>query len=234
MALGILFAFLLALPVLVPDVDLAVSGLFYSSEQGFFLADHPVLLALHQIASSGAWGLEIGFALMALAASIRKKPLLSLDSKAWLFLFVALLVGPGLVANLGFKDHWGRERPREITAFGGSGVFSPALVPHFEKARSNGSFVSGDGAFGFFLPAFAYVAPRRLTRRFFWSGIGGGILFGTTRIAMGAHFLSDVLFAALLMLVSVAIVHALFYGKHATLCLWQAWVGAHKEKSTRL
>jgi lipid A 4'-phosphatase len=127
------------------------------------------------------------------------------------------------VANVGFKDHWGRARPREVVEFGGVGSFSPALVPQFQKARPNGSFVSGDAAFGFFLPAFAYVAPRRLMRRVFWGGMAAGAVFGFIRLAMGAHFLSDIVYAAFFMLASSAGVHAAMYGRRETIAKWKAW-----------
>jgi lipid A 4'-phosphatase len=159
---------------------------------------------------------------MALVSWARHKNIF-LDSKAWLFLFLALLIGPGLVANVGFKDHWGRARPREIAEFGGSQTFSPALTPQFEKARANGSFVSGDGSFGFFLPAFAYVVPRRLSRRVFWGGMAAGSAFGFSRLASGAHFFSDIVYAAFFMLAIGASLHALMYGLSETKARWKSF-----------
>ena len=216
----LLFALALALPVLWPRIDLLVSGLFYREGQGFFLAENPVLLALHWVASDGARLLGLALAVCTLAAWKRRKDFCGFDAKAWLFLLLALLIAPGLIANVGFKDHWGRDRPREVSEFGGTRQFTPALEPHFEKARSNGSFVSGDGAFGFFLPAFAYVAPRRSSRRIFWGTLGAGGVFGATRILMGAHFLSDVLFAALFMLASITCLYAAMYGRRETALRW--------------
>jgi lipid A 4'-phosphatase len=155
-----LFAVLLALPVLWPQVDLFASGLFYREGQGFFLADNAILVALHWLAYDGARILGLGFAVLAAGAYAQQRhkggdALFFLDAKAWLFLLLALVIGPGLVANVGLKDHWGRARPREVTEFGGNAVFSPALVPHFENAHANGSFVAGDAAFGFFITALA-------------------------------------------------------------------------------
>ena len=224
-----LFALALALPVLWPQIDLFTSGLFYHEGQGFFLADNPILLTLHWLASPGAIFLGLGFAVLALITWKRRAPLGSLDAKAWLFLLLALIIAPGLVANVGFKDHWGRERPRDIVEFGGTKTFSPALTPHFENAHSNGSFVAGDGAFGFFLPAFAFVVPRPSSRRVFWGTLFAGSLFGATRILMGAHFLSDVLFAACFMLVSVTCVYAAFYGVNDAASQWKNWFVLKKE-----
>jgi lipid A 4'-phosphatase len=218
----LLFAIALAVPVLWPSIDLLASGLFYRVGVGFFLADNPAFLTLHWLAYYGARALGVAFALMALAAWTRHKSFCAFNAKSWLFLLLALLIGPALVANAGFKDHWGRARPREIVEFGGTAQFSPALVPQ-TTVRPNGSFVSGDGAFGFFLPAFAYIVPRRRARQTFWACMGGGGLFGLARLAMGAHFLSDILFAAAFMLTTSTLVHAAMYGRHATADRWQLW-----------
>jgi lipid A 4'-phosphatase len=228
------FLALLALPAAWPGVDLLASGVFYRAGAGrFFLAYNPVFVALHWIAYYGARVLGMAFAVMAVYCSLRRasppsdpsgEPFLGLDAKAWLFLLVALVVGPGLVANAGLKDHWGRARPREVAELGGNAAFSPFYKPQFQNAHTNGSFISGDGAFGFFLPAFAYVVPRRVARRVFWGCMGGGALFGFARLAMGAHFLSDIIYAAFLMLTTVACVHAAMYGRRETIACLRSWL----------
>lgn len=172
------------------------------------------------LAFYGARVLAAAFLILSLVSWLRHKKFV-LDAKAWAFLLLALLIGPGLVANVGFKDHWGRARPREIAEFGGSEKFSPALVPHFDKAKSNGSFVSGDGAFGFFFPAFAYVAPRRLSRRVFWGGMAVGGLFGFCRLATGAHFFSDIVYAAFFMLAVSAGVFGAMHGFGEAKARWK-------------
>jgi lipid A 4'-phosphatase len=219
----VLLVVLLALPVAWPDVDLLASGLFYHDGQGFFWANNACLVALHDLAYVGARVLGAAFVVGLVTALVRRKSISGIDAKAWLFLLLALLIGPGLVANAGFKDHWGRARPREVVEFGGKETFSPALAPQFQKARSNGSFVSGDGAFGFFLPAFAYISPRRSSRRVFWASMAAGVIFGFVRLVMGAHFFSDVVYAAFFMLATVAGVHAIMYGRQETAALWKLW-----------
>jgi lipid A 4'-phosphatase len=213
----------LAALVLWSGFDLAVSGFFYRPGQGFFLADEIIFVWLHKVAYYGARVFGILLALVLLAALIRRKPLMGVSAKGWLFLLLGLLLGPGLVANTVFKDHWGRARPREIIEFGGAAHFSPALLPSDQCAR-NCSFVSGDGAFGFYLPAFAYVAPRPRTRRFFWVGAGLGALFGFVRLAVGAHFLSDILFAALFVQSALALLHAAMFGFKETRKCWRDWI----------
>jgi lipid A 4'-phosphatase len=103
-----------------------------------------------------------------------------------------------LVANLVFKDQWGRARPKHLVAFGGSKNFTPALLPT-NQCKRNCSFISGEAS-SVFAPfyAAAAIAPQ-------WAapliivGTVAGLAAGTVRIAQGAHFLSDVVFAALFM-----------------------------------
>ncbi len=211
---------LLASFVFWPQLDLAVSGLFADGSEGFFLRGCPVLTGLGKIAFWGARALAAAFGLAALIAFFRKKPLVFLSSKKWFFLLLCLLVGPGLLANVVFKDNWGRARPREVAEFGGSKIFSPALVLS-DQCKRNCSFVSGDGAFGFFLPSFAYVVSRRRSRSVFWAGMGVGVIFGGARILLGAHFLSDVLYAAVLSLSASAALCAAFFGKKESRARWQ-------------
>lgn len=219
------FCILLSVPVVWPQADMVVSGLFYRAGEKFFLVDAPVFVAAHWLATDGARVLVAFLIAAGVIAWWRKKPCVGVTAKGWAFLLVALLVGPGLVANAGFKDNWGRARPREIVEFGGAQPFTPALEAHFERARPNGSFVAGDGAFGFFLPAFAFVVPRSRSRRVFWGTMAAGGFFGFTRIAMGAHFFSDVVWAAAFMLVVSTALHAAMYGRAATRDYWRLWLG---------
>lgn len=218
----LLFAIALALPVVWPGVDLIASGWFYRAGQGFYLADNPIFVTLHWLAYDGARALGVAFAVLAVVATLKRTTVVGIDAKAWLFLLFSLVVGPALIANAGFKDHWGRARPREVVEFGGAASFSPALVPQANE-RPNESFVSGDGAFGFFLPAFAFVAAPRRSRRVFWGGMGLGALFGFARLVMGAHFLSDIIYAAALMLGSTSVVHAVMYGRKQTAARWRGF-----------
>ena len=56
------------------------------------------------------------------------RKLMGLGLAAWAYVALCAAVGPGLVANLGFKDHWGRARPVHVTEFGGTKQFTPPLV----------------------------------------------------------------------------------------------------------
>jgi lipid A 4'-phosphatase len=178
--------------VLLPQIDLAASALFYRPGAGFFLADWAPFRLAHQDLPDVVTGFVIALLALLAATAIRRRKVLGLDARAALFLLAALAIGPGFTVNTVFKDHWGRARPAQITAFGGEKKFSRAFVPSDQCAR-NCSFPAGDPAMGFYLVAFALLAgtPRRRS----W-GIAGavtaGAALGIVRLAQGGHFLSDV------------------------------------------
>jgi membrane-associated PAP2 superfamily phosphatase len=112
------------------------------------------------------------------------------------FLVLLLALGPGLMVNAVFKDHWGRPRPREIVQFGGQKQF---LQPWLKGEDGTGrSFPSGHASAAFYMSAPFFIYRRTNKRRArIW--LLGGLIFGVfmsiARITQGAHFLSDILWA---------------------------------------
>ncbi len=200
---------------LEPQFDLIVARWFYTPGQGFLAEQMLVATVIHSIAT-GAVPKIMGLILLVglTYALVRKKA-----ARPWLFLLLALLIGPGLIANIGLKDHWGRARPRQIEAFGGTAQFTPYWQPA-QECEKNCSFVAGDPAFGFMLPVLGLVLPQR--RRWFRGGMLVGAVMGVNRIAMGAHFLSDVAWAALLMLATMFVLYAALYGRRAAAQAWRS------------
>jgi lipid A 4'-phosphatase len=181
--------------IVLPELDIGLSSLFYRPDQGFFL-DHALLV---QLAYKGVPWLLFA-AIPALIAGLAWCSLSSAAQarryRAWLaFALLSLALGPGLVGNTLLKEHWGRPRPEQIIQFGGSEEYVPAFLPSRECSH-NCSFVSGHAAVGYWLIGGAWLWPRR---RWHWraSGIAAGSLIGLARIAQGGHFFSDVLGAAL-------------------------------------
>lgn len=219
-ALGLLLGGLTVV-TLQPSTDLLISGWFFDplyqpanpANHGFFWREFPAANGLHEAAQ---WGSRLLAAVLAILTVVGAR------RKAAAFLLVALLIGPGLITNLVLKDNWGRARPVQVQEFGGTSTYTPALQPT-DQCDRNCSFVSGDGAVGFYLHCIFYVVPPAWRRRAFAAGlIGGGVVFGGLRVAMGAHFFSDVLWSGLLMLVCCAAVHAVFYGVTATRAAWHS------------
>lgn len=228
--LSALVFIVLAAFVFWPEMDLAVSGLFAHGTRGFYLIGNPFLKGLSKFVFYIARVMAAVFAVGVFFWFVKKRNWLGLEGRAWVFLLMTLLIGPGLIANIIFKDHWGRARPREIVTFGGSREFTPAMVVS-NACSFNCSFVSGDASFGFFLPCFAYVVARRRARRVFWSALGVGSLIAAARILLGAHFLSDVVYSFVITLGTGAIIHALLFGRKKTFDLWRVFLGLPQTKA---
>jgi lipid A 4'-phosphatase len=194
---GIL-AFVLVVFLFVPQIDLAVSRLFYLPGRGFVLADWPPVVFLYRAVPWMTW---VIFALAALAGIwlfLMRRPIWLIDGKRLIFLVASVALGSGLLANIVLKDHWGRARPAQIEAFGGPRQFTPAPLMVNECA-SNCSFVSGHATLGFSFVALAFLlAPGALRRSATAAALAVGFVVGLGRMAQGAHFLSDVVYAALL------------------------------------
>ena len=116
-----------------------------------------------------------------------------------IFLLLALGVGPGLVVNVGLKDHWGRPRPRHVHEFGGHWDYRQALDPGV--GGKGKSFPCGHSSSGFVFAAF-YFLFRRRRRRLGWlilaASVVYGLVLGGGRVLSGSHFASDVAWSGLI------------------------------------
>lgn len=186
------FLFLCGGMVLLPRIDLWASGLFYRPGEGFFLGSWPPFWAIHKDLPYAVTAFVLFLLAALLVSLLRQRPVLGLDSKAAFFLLLSLAIGPGLIVNTIFKDHWGRARPAQIVQFGGHKTFSPAFVPS-DQCFTNCSFPAGDPSVGFYLVSAAFLVPIPRRRRWATAGaIALGSAIGVVRIAQGGHFLSDV------------------------------------------
>jgi len=120
-------------------------------------------------------------------------------------------MGPGILANVVLKDHWGRARPKQVVEFGGAKTFSPPLIPT-DQCANNCSFVSGEAA-AIFMPFYAagLVVPQ-WSATLLAAGTVCGFAAGLVRIAQGAHFLSDVIFAGVFMAMTAVLAHRAVFG----------------------
>ena len=112
-----------------PKIDLSISGAFYV-RKGTFSGQSLRLVQVLRGSFSGAFYLVIGASLVGLVLTRhRARRWLNLDRKQWLFLAICLSMGPGILANVVLKDHWGRARPKQVVEFGGAKTFTPPLIP---------------------------------------------------------------------------------------------------------
>jgi membrane-associated PAP2 superfamily phosphatase len=190
---------LLAIPLWLTDLDLQVAGLFYQpdAQPAWPLGKAPLWLALYYGVPVLSAILVLG-SLAALVLAMRN-PRHSVLARPAIFLLATLIIGPGLLVNEVFKEHWGRPRPRQVEQFGGDMQYQPALVPNF--GASGKSFASGHASVGFVLMTAWLLVPaarRRTAWLVFMAGVGLGTFFGVGRIVAGAHFLSDIVWSGLI------------------------------------
>lgn len=185
--------------VIWPQIDLAVTGLFYDGKGFPWETAAPVSQFIRTI----LWDISILMPVLALgllaASLVRRKPVL-LPAQVWAFVLALFVVGPGLIVNGIFKSYWGRARPFMVTEFGGEARFTPPWQITDQCAR-NCSFVSGEGA-GSMAMAISvllilFLLRQRLSTPVYRAAQGATFAMlgfaGFQRVAAGRHFLSDVL-----------------------------------------
>jgi membrane-associated PAP2 superfamily phosphatase len=190
------------------DVDRDLAAHFYEPGPGWPLGASQPWAFLKHYGVVPAWVLSLS-ALFLLLVSFRVRRL-ARHRKSFLFLVLVMIIGPGLVVNVVFKDHWGRPRPRDLVEFGGAKQFVPVWVKN--EASGGNAFPSGHAATAFYLftPFFLLYRHRNgLAALFLLLGLTYGALMGLARILQGAHFLSDVVWAAGLVYVIGAMLHRL-------------------------
>ena len=212
LALFLLFYF-------IPELDLGVARLFYLGDGKFSFSEIENLVFIHQNINFVLWAGMAAIFVVGLSRLALKYATWPQVWRQWLMTILAAIIGPGLIANVLFKDVWGRARPLQIFEFGGALKFTHPLIIS-DQCSSNCAFVGGDAALGFWLFIFAFmtVSSRQvkgtptpakvggLSHEHFWRYVllGLAVIVGTgvglIRIGQGAHFLSDIVFAGWFML----------------------------------
>lgn len=176
-----------------PGLDLAATRLVYD-HGGFW--NSPAVWRARDVLRLAPFWLLGGLAALWLGRFIWPK-LAAPSGRALVFLVASLIIGPGLIVNLGLKDHSHRPRPVHVIPFGGDEAFRPWF--RFDGAcKRNCSFASGEAASGFWMLAPALLAPPPLRAGAVAAAILYGIVTCALRLLVGGHFLSDVLIGGLL------------------------------------
>ncbi|KZZ49017.1 MAG: phosphatase PAP2 family protein [Saccharospirillaceae bacterium] len=183
---------LAALFLIWPEIDLAISNYFYDHEtQQWPLKHHPVNTSIYALFRYMPHFL-LPIMLICIGMTFVRNGISKQHRNPLLFLFLVLLIGPGLIVHGVFKEGFERPRPRQIQEFNGGSGFTPAFIVSDSCEKRCKSFVSGHAAMGFFFMALAWVFR---SKRWFWFGIGLGVISSLVRIVQGGHFLSDTIFA---------------------------------------
>jgi len=193
-----------AISLVGPNIDLRVADLFYDPAARSFSA-YPWLGLLRE---HGYVSIVTCIAFLGAAAAARLWPQqrLAASPRAAFFLLSTLVLGPGLAVNVALKDHWHRPRPVQVVQFGGDKAFVNWWNPTGACER-NCSFAGGEVSSAAWMTAPALLAPP-LWRA---AALSAAALFtatiGLSRMSVGAHFFTDVVFGAL---ISVLIVWGMF------------------------
>jgi len=198
-------AMLMGLPL-----DLQLARAFYDPAQGRFLAAINPYVGLVRDNGFVAIVTCVSAAIAALVTRMLRRPARVVPGRVVLFLVSTLLLGPGLIVNLGFKDHWHRPRPVQVSEFGGSKPYVDWWNPRGGCER-NCSFVSGEASAAAWMFAPAMLAPPQWRVAAFAGAAIFTAVISLSRMAAGGHFFTDVVFAVLLTMILILIMHRVIF-----------------------
>ncbi|MEO0327852.1 MAG: phosphatase PAP2 family protein [Pseudomonadota bacterium] len=208
----------------LPNLDMTVSTSFTSDNGRFLLVGEPWIHTLRKFSLF----LIFGFYVVVIGAWIdayrRQVKILGKAWHKWSYLGFCALFGPVLLVNVILKGNWGRSRPQFLQEFGGTLEFTP-FWQWADQCKDNCSFNSGEtaGVFMIFI-SLAFIAETKLRYVIIVIGLVVSAFISWIRLALGAHFLSDVLMSIVLMGLVAAVTHYFFY-----LCGTQ-WIERFDEK----
>ncbi len=205
----ILFLFISCLFITAgPSLDLYISSLFYLGDSQFLVNTHyyisiffreallPFILIYTLVLPFVGRFIKIDKIFFNYKFSIKEIFLVW-----WSQIMIVLIF-----VNLVLKNFWGRARPNDVLELGGKEVFSP-WYEITNACESNCSFVSGDASVGFSI-IILYLITKKIF--FLYTSIFAGFVLGLIRIMAGGHFLSDIFFAGLFIVILNIILFELY------------------------
>ena len=209
-----IFIILILLAILLtigPGFDIFFSSLFYRGDNQFLLQSYySITVFFRDILLPIILVYILVLPIISILIPIKKLYFnYKFSIKKILFIWVTLIINLIFIINLFFKNVWGRSRPGDIIEFGSEDVFSP-WYQISDSCTSNCSFVSGDAAVGFSLIVLYFVSNDL---KYIYLSIISGVLLGMVRIAEGGHFLSDVIFSAIMVFFFSFVIKKYFLNK---------------------
>ena len=195
-----------------PQIDIAVSALFYKPEQNFLLRDTSLHLFVDSWIRPSINYLAVAFVVACVYKLFFGQSTVKRRFNIVAFLFASFLVGPVLLVNGLLKEFIGRARPKNIIEYGGTKIFSPAYFPA-DQCETNCSFVSGDDAVAFSTIAFALIFKGKLRFHLVAVALSFGVLVSIYRLGTGAHFLSDTVLSGLFCILIILILERMLLRK---------------------
>ena len=187
-----------------PNFDIYFSNLFFY--EGKFLADKYIFIkGLRTFLKNLMIIIPIMALINLMIFKINKQQKILFEKKKYnskrtFFVLVGLIIGPivgcGIIANLYFKDTWGRARPINIVEFNGNKMYTPPFS-RSDQCDKNCSWIGGEVAGAYSLLVGLFLLRNYLFIKLCFTL---GLLVFFCRTAMGGHFLSDNLFSIILMI----------------------------------
>jgi len=196
-----------------PSLDLYISGIFYYGEtqfvlQSFDLASiifRDILLPL----------IVIYILILPIVGRFTKIEKIFFNYRFSLreifLLWISQIICVLIFVNLVLKNFWGRARPNDVMELGGKEAFSPWFEIS-NACETNCSFVSGDASVGFSI-IILYLITKKIV--FLYTSVVIGFVFGLIRIMAGGHFLSDIFFAGIFIVILNIILFDLYKKNYA-------------------
>lgn len=195
----LLIALMLTVIAWLTPIDFILADFFFNEETGtWFLKNDLVVKLIYDLSPIPAF-IIFGVSTIVVLGSIWKK-IWRRGIRTALCWMLVMALGPGLVVNAVFKDWYGRPRPKHVEEYGGKMEFCPVWVIGVPgKAKS---FPCGHASIGFYFMTgyFCYWRRNRRAARI-WLAVGliAGTIIGMARMANGAHWFSDVVWAGVFM-----------------------------------
>ena len=196
----LIFIFFGLLFLFYPSLDIYFSSFFFSGNQ--FISEKYTIIKTLRVNLKNLMIIIPVISLLILFINFINKTqnMRRLINQRTKFALIGLVVGPifgcGIIANLYFKDTWGRARPVHIEEFGGNKIFTPAFLKS-DQCEKNCSWISGETSAAFSLTVGSILLKNPI---FFLLNLFLGLLVFFCRLSMGGHFFSDNIFAMTFMI----------------------------------
>ncbi len=213
---------------LFPYADLHVSSFFYDKGQSVFTYRNSLLsviifysvriltISIFMIClfiityDSGYFKAIYSRILPKLNGKIRN--FLKFDNKQATFLILIILITPGILVHWVMKPMWDRARPVNVQEFGGKLKYTDFY--HVRAEQQGRSFPSGHASMAFSLLAFIYIVRKERRKKVLAATLTYAIIASLCRIWQGGHFLTDVVFSALITLWTIYLLKRFYLDKH--------------------
>ncbi|MDF3047832.1 MAG: hypothetical protein K0R73_950 [Candidatus Midichloriaceae bacterium] len=184
-----------------PALDLEVSNSFYKPGEGFYMRDNLWVVFIYKSVKFICVAFVLGALVSVAKTFLSVKSFHPKHYKEVIYVALVCLLGPGLIVHTVLKDNFGRPRPHQIEQFGGNANFqSPLAVSN--QCQTNCSFPSGHASVGYMFIALAFLYSGWVAASLSILSFVLGLSIGLVRVIQGGHFLSDILFAGIIVYIT--------------------------------